>query len=123
MRTEAAPGAEKPASDPTASAMRPIRCSRVIPGCCRSTSVRHVGNLFTTDENTVSMLAYTTADLFAFVDLPKGVAFPSADTTRVTFRVKNVTDKQYAIWSDPFYPDQIFLGAPRSYEVSASVRF
>ena len=24
----------------------------------------------------------------------------------------NITDKRYAIWGDPFYPDQILLGAP-----------
>ncbi len=51
------------------------------------------------------------------------MAFQMADTTHVTFRIKNVTDRQYVIWSDPFYPDQIFIGAPRSYEVGASVRF
>lgn len=86
-------------------------------------SVRHVGDRYTTDANTVTMLAYTTADIFAFVDIPKSRTFPTFDNTRLTFRVRNLTDKKYATWGDPFYPDQIFLGAPRTYEVAASFRF
>ena len=60
------------------------------------------------------MLAYTVADAYAFVDVRK---------TRLTFRVRNLADKKYAIWGDPFYPDQILLGAPRSYEISAALKF
>ncbi|MBH5388559.1 TonB-dependent receptor [Bradyrhizobium sp. CNPSo 4019] len=86
-------------------------------------SVRHVGDRYTTDANTVTMLAYTTADAFAFVDIPKSKTFPTFDNTRVTFRVRNLTDKKYAAWSDPFYPDQIFLGAARTYEIETSFKF
>ncbi|MGJ4949894.1 TonB-dependent receptor domain-containing protein [Bradyrhizobium sp. HKCCYLS20291] len=86
-------------------------------------SVRHVGDRWSTDANTVKLLAYTTADLFAFVDLPKVPLFATATSTRLAFRVRNVTDKRYAAWSDPFYPDQIFLGTPRTYEVEASFKF
>ena len=77
-------------------------------------SIRHVGDRFSTDANTVTLLAYTVADAYAFVDVQK---------TRLTFRVRNLADKKYAIWSDPFYPDQILLGAPRSYEISAALKF
>jgi iron complex outermembrane receptor protein len=77
-------------------------------------SVRHVGDRFNTDANQVTLLAYTVADAYAFVDIQK---------TRLTFRVRNLTDKKYAIWSDPGYPDQILLGAPRSYEISAAFKF
>nr|WP_244424433.1 TonB-dependent receptor [Bradyrhizobium sp. BTAi1] len=86
-------------------------------------SVRHVGDRFTTDANVVMMRAYTTADVFAFVDIPKSRLLPTVDNTRVTFRVRNVTDKKYAVWSDPNYPDQIFLGAPRTYEIETSFKF
>ncbi len=86
-------------------------------------SVRHVGDRWSTDANTVKLLAYTTADLFAFVDLPRVPLFATATSTRLAFRVRNVADKRYAAWSDPFYPDQIFLGAPRTYEVEASFKF
>ncbi len=77
-------------------------------------SVRHVGDRFHSDANTVKLLAYTVGDAFAAADIGK---------TKLTFRVRNVTNEKYAIWSDPFYPDQILLGAPRSYELSASMKF
>ena len=78
------------------------------------TLVRHVGDRFNSDANSVKLLAYTVSDAYAFVDIQK---------TRLTFRVRNITDKKYAIWGDPFYPDQILLGAPRSYEISAAIKF
>ena len=65
---------------------------------------------------------YTIADAYAFVDIPKS-AFMAVDKTRLTFRVRNLTNKIYAAWGDPGYPDQIILGAPRSYEVGASFKF
>jgi iron complex outermembrane receptor protein len=85
-------------------------------------SVRHVGNRFNTDANTVTLDAYTVADAYVFVDIPKSV-FQAVDQTRLTFRVRNFTDRKYAIWGDPFYPDQILLGAPRTYEVSAAFKW
>jgi iron complex outermembrane receptor protein len=77
-------------------------------------SVRHVGARYHSDFNTVKLLAYTVGDAFAAVDISK---------TKLAFRVRNVTNEKYAIWSDPFYPDQILLGAPRSYELTASMKF
>ena len=85
-------------------------------------SVRHVGNRFNFDDNLVVMNAYTIADAYAFVDIPKS-AFMAVDNTRLTFRVRNLTNRIYAAWGDPGYPDQIILGAPRSYEVGASFKF
>jgi iron complex outermembrane receptor protein len=85
-------------------------------------SVRHVGNRFNFDDNLVTMNAYTIADAYVFVDIPKS-AFSAADNTRLTFRVRNLTNKLYAAWGDPGYPDQIVLGAPRSYEVAASFKW
>jgi iron complex outermembrane receptor protein len=77
-------------------------------------SVRHVGDRFHSDANTVKLLAYTVGDAFASMDVGK---------TKLSFRVRNITNEKYAIWSDPFYPDQILLGAPRSYEVTALFKF
>jgi iron complex outermembrane receptor protein len=85
-------------------------------------SVRHVGNRFNTDANTVTLDRYTVADAYVFVDIPK-LVFQSVDQTRLIFRVRNLTDKRYAVWGDPFYPDQILLGAPRTYEVSAAFKW
>ncbi|WP_375161043.1 TonB-dependent receptor [Bradyrhizobium sp. RDT46] len=83
---------------------------------------RHVGDRYNTDANVVTMKAYTVADVYAFVDIPKTV-FGAVDQARLTFRVRNITDKRYAIWGDPFYPDQILLGAPRTYELSATFKW
>jgi hypothetical protein len=63
--------------------------------------------------------AYTVADAYAYADIPKPF-FPDDDKTRTTFRVRNLKDKRHAIWGDPFYPDQILLGAPRTYELAAA---
>jgi iron complex outermembrane recepter protein len=87
--------------------------------------VRHVSDRFTSDANDVKMLAYTVVDAYTFVDLDRSL-LPVAwnvDKTRITFRVRNLTDTKYAVWGDPFYPDQILLGAPRSFEVSAAFKF
>ncbi|WP_164935338.1 TonB-dependent receptor [Bradyrhizobium guangzhouense] len=83
---------------------------------------RHVGDRNSSDANTVTMNAYTVGDIYAFVDIPK-TTFNAVDQARLTFRVRNVTDKRYAIWGDPFYPDQILLGAPRTYEISAAFKW
>ncbi|WP_295850809.1 TonB-dependent receptor [Tardiphaga sp.] len=85
-------------------------------------SLRHVGDRFNTDANMVTLKAYTVADVFAFVDIPK-IYFPAVAETRIAFRVRNLADTRYAIWGDPFYPDQILLGAPRTYEVSANFKW
>ncbi|HEU0147842.1 MAG TPA: TonB-dependent receptor, partial [Bradyrhizobium sp.] len=83
---------------------------------------RHVGDRTNTDANTVTLKAYTVADVYAFVDLPKAI-FNAAEQTRVTFRIRNIADKSYAIWGDPFYPTQVLLGAPRTYEMSVAFRW
>lgn len=85
-------------------------------------SIAYVGDRYTQDNNTLEMPAYTTADLFAIVDLPAVGPLREA-TPQLTLRARNVTDELYAVYGDPFYPDQVFLGAPRTYEASLSVRF
>ena len=85
-------------------------------------SMRHVGDRFNFQDNLVVMNAYTTFDAFAFVDIPKSY-FSTVDRTRISFRVRNLTNKLYAAWGDPGYTDQIILGAPRSYEVAASFKW
>jgi iron complex outermembrane receptor protein len=85
-------------------------------------SLRHVGDRFNFQDNLVIMDAYTVADAYAFVDVPKTV-LPSFTQTRLAFRVRNLTDRRFAAWGDSGYTDQIILGAPRSYEVSASFKW
>jgi iron complex outermembrane recepter protein len=86
------------------------------------TSVRRVGDRYNFQDNLVTMDAYTLVDIYAFVDIPKSV-FSGVDRTRLSFRVKNLTNKLYAIWGDPGYTDQVILGAPRTYELAASFKW
>jgi iron complex outermembrane receptor protein len=85
-------------------------------------SIRHVSDRFVFDDNFVVMKAYTTADVFVFIDLPKWV-FASVHTARFAFRVRNLMDRQYVVWADPGYPDQVILGPSRSFEVAGSFKF
>ncbi len=86
--------------------------------------VRYVGDRFNNDDNLVVMDAYTIGDLYAFVDIAKkDLPWQSLDLARFMFRVRNVTDRRYAIWADSGYPDQILLGAPRTYELSAAFKW
>lgn len=85
-------------------------------------SFSRVGKRFTTEENSVAMQGYTTADLFVFVDLPNSPFAPAGDT-RLTLHVKNAGNTRYAAYGDPFYPDQVFLGAPRTVEAGVSFKF
>jgi iron complex outermembrane receptor protein len=87
-------------------------------------SVRHVGNRYVFDDDATTMLAYTTADVYSFVDIPgRDVAMPELKTVRLTFRVRNLTNAVYAQWADPGLADQVLLGAPRTYEVAASTKW
>jgi iron complex outermembrane recepter protein len=87
-------------------------------------SVRHVGERYLFEDNATIMNGYTTADAYVFVDIPgRALASPEVDNVRVTFRVRNLTNAVYASFSDPGYPDQIYLGAPRTYEVATSVKW
>jgi iron complex outermembrane recepter protein len=87
-------------------------------------SVRHVGNRYLYEDDATTMDAYTTADAYTFVDIPgRDVAWPEIKTFRITFRVRNLTNAVYAAFSDPGYPDQVYLGDPRTYELSASAKW
>jgi iron complex outermembrane receptor protein len=87
-------------------------------------SVRHVGNRYLYEDDNTTMLAYTTGDVYAFVDIPgRDFDWPDVKTVRVTFRVRNLTNAVYASFSDPGYPDQVYLGSPRTYELAASAKW
>ena len=87
-------------------------------------SVRHVGNRYLFEDDATTMDAYTTADVYAFVDVPgKDLAMMDIDTMRIAFRVRNLTNAIYAAFSDPGYPDQVYLGDPRTYELAVSAKW
>jgi iron complex outermembrane recepter protein len=87
-------------------------------------SVRHVGNRYLFEDDNTTMLAYTTADVYAFVDIPgRDLYWQDVKNLRITFRVRNLTNAVYASFSDPGYPDQVYLGDPRTYELAASAKW
>jgi iron complex outermembrane recepter protein len=60
-------------------------------------SVRYVGDRFGSNANTMTLRRYTIADTY--------VAW-TRNRYRVTARVDNLTDTEYASWADPFYLQQ-----------------
>jgi iron complex outermembrane recepter protein len=87
-------------------------------------SVRHVGARDLDQTNLTILDSYTTADVYSFVDIPgRDIWMPQVENLRITFRVRNLTNAVYAAWSDTTYPDQVILGAPRTYEVGASAKW
>lgn len=87
-------------------------------------SVRHVGARYLFEDDMTVMLPYTTADLFAFVDIPgRDLPWQALDKMRVMFLVRNLTNALYAQFSDPGLPNQVLLGAPRAFELSASAKW
>jgi iron complex outermembrane recepter protein len=87
-------------------------------------SVRHVGNRFVYEDDATTMNAFTTADVYAFVDIPgRDFGRPELNSMRLSFRVRNLTNRTYALFSDPGYPDTIYLGEPRTYEVAAHFKW
>jgi iron complex outermembrane recepter protein len=87
-------------------------------------SVRHVSARYLFEDDMTVMLPYTTADLFAFVDIPgRDLPWQGLDKMRVMFRVRNLTNTLYAQFSDSGLPNQVILGAPRTFELSASAKW
>ena len=68
--------------------------------------------------------AYTTADVYAFVDIP-GSDFGRPEHQGHARRIPRaqLTNRIYAAWSDPGYQDQFYLGAPRTFEVATSFKW
>ena len=87
--------------------------------------VRYVGARFNNDDNLLIMDAYTVGDVFAIIDIDSKDFMPlrGVNKTQVTLRIKNVTDRRYAVWGDAQYPDQVLLGVPRTYEFSTAFKF
>lgn len=76
-------------------------------------SVRHNGSFFTETANVVKVNAFTTLDA--------SIAWNASFGT-FTLRGRNLTDTFYADWSG-YASGLLFIGAPRSVEVSFTRRF
>ncbi|MFQ6311558.1 TonB-dependent receptor [Lysobacter capsici] len=78
-----------------------------------SLGLRHVGDFYTDNANRYRVRAHTVADASASLDTAHG---------RYTARIRNLTDAFYADWSG-YSASQVYLGAPRSLELSWSRAF
>jgi iron complex outermembrane recepter protein len=87
------------------------------------TSVRHVDQRYITPYNDVYMDQYTVFDAYMFIDFERPWWAPSVERTRLSFWARNLTNKIYADFADPGYQQQIYLGAPRSFEGAISFKF
>lgn len=76
--------------------------------------VYYVSERFADSQNRITLDRYTLINAF--------VAY-AEDRYRLAFNVRNASDELYAPWSDTTYPNQIALGAPRSYELSLQLKF
>jgi iron complex outermembrane receptor protein len=110
-----------------ASGNRPTNVPKVVVNAW--TSVRNVGGLplelgagyrylgkrYGNTANTLELDGASLVNAFATYDLTESLS--------VTARVDNLFDKDYVQWADVFYPGQVILGRPRSYELSLRARF
>lgn len=77
--------------------------------------VRHIGSRYANTANMVRLQSYELFNVYASYQLSPKLL--------VIGRVNNASDKAYAEWADVFYPTQIMLGPPRSYEFGVIGKF
>jgi iron complex outermembrane recepter protein len=87
------------------------------------TSVRHVDKRYITPFNDVYMDEYTVFDAYMFIDFERPWWAPNVNRTRLSFWARNLTNKMYADFVDPGTQQQLYLGAPRSFEAALSFKF
>jgi len=75
--------------------------------------VRHVGDRFANNANTLTLDAYTLVDAAGWIDF---------GNARLTLRARNLTDETYADWAVFTNTPFLKLGDPRSFEVSLAWR-
>lgn len=76
--------------------------------------IRHVGNFYTDNANTIRVAGRTLLDASVAWDVPAGGT--------LTLRGRNLTNKFYAEWSG-YSSRQVYVGAPRSFDLTYSVKF
>jgi iron complex outermembrane recepter protein len=78
-------------------------------------AIRYVGKREGNSANSLHLDAYTLVNLHA--------GYRLANNLMLTARVNNVFDKAYVQWADIYYPTEVLLGSPRSYEFGFVGRF
>lgn len=75
---------------------------------------RYVGDRYNDNANTIRLKAFMTADAWLSMGYKQ---------FWLTLRGRNLFDKTYAQSGSQFYPDQVLIGLPRTYELSLTARF
>ena len=76
-------------------------------------SVTHTGPFYTDTANTIEVNGRTLVDAWISYDIGKGT---------LRLRGRNLTDELYADWAD-YNPGAVYLGAPRSVDMTYSVKW
>ncbi len=76
-------------------------------------SMNHVGSFYTDTTNLIKVKARTLFDAWVAYDIGKGT---------LRLRGRNLTDELYADWSG-YSTTQVYLGAPRSFDVSYNIKW
>jgi iron complex outermembrane receptor protein len=77
--------------------------------------IRFASSRYAATDNMVRLKPYKVVDTYVGYDLNEKV--------RLTGRVKNLFNEAYVQWADVFYPGEVVLASPRTYEVSLHARF
>lgn len=70
--------------------------------------IRYVGDRYANTANNVKLLGYQLVNLYG--------SYALRPNFELTARVNNVFDKAYVQWADIYYPSEVMLGSPRTYE-------
>ncbi len=76
-------------------------------------SAQHVGSFYTDTANTIEVSGRTLLDAWVAYDIGGGT---------LRLRGRNLTNAFYANWSG-YSPTQVYLGAPRNFDLSYNIRF
>ncbi len=77
--------------------------------------VRYIGSRQANLPNNITLDSYALVNVYTAYKLSKH--------TQVTGRVNNALNKAYANWVSIFYPSEVMLGTPRTYELAVSGTF
>jgi iron complex outermembrane receptor protein len=77
--------------------------------------IRFVSSRYAATDNEVKLKPYNLVDTYVGYDVTPRV--------RLTARVKNLFNKAYVQWADVFYPTEVVLAPPRTYEIGLHARF
>jgi iron complex outermembrane receptor protein len=77
--------------------------------------IQYVGDRYGNNSDTLTLKKYTLVNLYA--------SYHVTPYFTVSAHIYNLFDKAYAQWADVFYPSEVILGPPTTYQISATLQF